>query len=166
MKSFKTAIGLLGLSFALVSIPATANERSPQSLPDLLPKPVCNQQAQGFVNLQGTQEVGYVKVRLDGVYVTAAGTYKVNVMVENGSNLPFSFVPKLNVELRDAATGQPVGAGLSFNSPTGVYLKSLERLRGELTVYSRCWQDNSPQGLILTIREAGTPGRRNFQISF
>jgi|GEM_PF-6042657 len=162
MKLYRT-IACLSISTALIgfSVAVQAQSRALRSLP----KPICNQPLQGFVDLRSTQQVGFVTVRLDGAYVTAGGTYRVNAVVENGSNVPFSFVPTLNAAVRNASTGQLVGAGLRFFSNGGVYIESGQRLRGELNIYSRCWQTPGPQGLMLLIQESGT-GSRTFQVPF
>ena len=164
MNSISRTITIATLTAGLAGLSIPAQSQSPVT-PSSIPKPVCNQPIQGFVDLRARQTVGFVTVRVDGAYVTAGGTYRVNVTVENGSNVPFSFVPTLNAAVRDANTGQAIGAGLRFFSDGGVYLQSRQRLRGELTIYSRCWQTLGPQGLVLLIRESGT-GSRAFQIPF
>ena len=164
MNSLSRTITIATLTAGFLGLSIPAQGQSPVT-PRSIPKPVCNQPVQGFVNLRTGQTVGFVTVRVDGAYVTAGGTYRVNVTVENGSNVPFSFVPTLNAAVRDSSSGQLVGAGLKFFSDGGVYLKSGQRLRGELTIYSRCWQSPGPQGLMLLIQESGT-GNRSFQLPF
>lgn len=113
------------------------------------------------IALAARQELNAVTIQFDGGQVNSAGSYEVNVIVENNSDRPFAFVPVF-VKVQ-TADGEDVSARFSFEDPNHTAAEPGETLRGKLRVLGQDWQSSGSQGLTLVIRE-GTTGGRVFRI--
>ncbi|MBD3883343.1 protein kinase [Phormidium tenue FACHB-886] len=141
----------------------------PRSVPSLLPLPQLTASnsgsapSTGGVQLSASQTLNNVSLGLDGAWINPGGTYVANLVMANGSDRTFGFVP-LFAEVRDAS-GKAVQARILLRGSEDGMIQPGETLRAQLYLLDRRWSTAGNQNLTLLIRE-GTSGSRTFSLAF